>query len=253
MSDNPRIRLSRRPPAVVLADPLPEIDLKGVRFSILPARAVQDTRLNRRPHLLLLLSAVCLHSDPFGRCWPSQLRLAKLCGRSPAWVSRYIRELEAYGYLVRVKSKSKNWKHAIRRVVVYEPGAPLPPMEVPEPMPWVTEFHQPTKGLIMKDTYVSDLRKAKTVEEVAAINRAQQEMHQLAEYYSRQLGKFFRVRSNPDGNLQTARAWLGVVDIRTALRHIDGLIAAHVASGKMPSVRLSDIPAPVAQEGKSGD
>jgi len=252
MTADPQIRVPRRPPAVLLADPPPPIDIKGVRFSILPARAVQDPRLNGRPHLLLLLAAVCLHSDPLGRCWPSQGRLAKLCGRSPPWVSRYIRELEAYGYLVRVKSRSKNWKHAIRRVVVYEPGAPLPPLEVPEPMPWATQFHQPTKGPHMRDTFLSEIRKAKTTEEVAAIHRAEQSMYTLAEYYSRQLSKLHKMRSNSDANLATARAWLQIVDINDALRHVDALMAAYADSGKVPSTKLSDMPEPQVTEGKSG-
>lgn len=244
-------RIERKAPRLVLADPKPAINLGALRYSILPARCVQDPRINGRPHLLLLLAALCLHSDPQGRCYPSQARLAKLCGRSPPWVSRYIRDLERFGYVVRVKSRSKNWKHAIRRIVVYEPGAPLPKDEIPEPMPWVYPFseNQPIAERKENDMRMSTEQKAtieaKRLEQEAKI-RAEQAAWNVADYFANRYATLFETITPSAISYDVAVRWLKLVDVKTAREHIDRLLTTSKLKNPdlLPSPRLSDYPDP---------
>jgi hypothetical protein len=101
-------------------------------YSILPARAVSDPRITSRPHLLLALAALCLHTSPLGICYPTQKRLAAIVGRSQSWASKYLKELERMGYVRRLRSLSQRTHHAIRRQVIYIPGEAIPPKEIPE-------------------------------------------------------------------------------------------------------------------------
>ncbi len=107
-----------------------------MRYAILPARAVSDPRITSRPHLLLALAALCLHTSPLGICFPTQKRIAAIVGRSQSWVSKYLKELERMGYVRRLQSLSARTRHAIRRQVIYVPGEPIPHKE----SPYVVEF-----------------------------------------------------------------------------------------------------------------
>jgi hypothetical protein len=241
--------LQPKSPQLVLAAPKPRIDLKGVRYSILPARAVQDPRINSRPHLLLLLAAICLHTNPSGVCYPSQARLAKLCGRSPPWVSRYIRDLEAYGYVQRLVSLSKRKRHAFRRIVIYEEGAPLPPLERPEPMPWAYPFseNQPKPE---KETQMATVNASEAQARVIAENKALSDGWHLADYFCNRYSALFGRGRTSDAQHQCAMKWLKVVDMATAKAHIDRqLNTAKLANpGLRPSDLLSDYPAPTREK-----
>lgn len=247
------VGLSRKAPRLVLADPLPAVDIGAIQYSILPARAIQDPRLNKRPHLLLLLAAICLHTSPAGICYPSQTRLAKLCGRSHPWVSRYIRDLEAYGYVKRLVSLSKRKRHAFRRIVIYDPGAPLPPLERPEPMPWAYPFsaNQPQPKPEGKDNdmrmttaekdRVAGLRAAKLVE-----IKAEQDAWKVADHFANKFALLFETNVHSEISQPIAVRWLKLVDAKTAMAHIDRLLSTAKLKNPdlLPSVNLRDYPEP---------
>jgi biotin operon repressor len=67
------------------------------RFAVIPAAAVLDTRLSLRE--LSVLSALGLHTDKAGWCYPSSERLGELLGVSGAMVRRSIGTLQACGYV----------------------------------------------------------------------------------------------------------------------------------------------------------
>ena len=50
------------------------------KFAVIPSRAITDPRINTRKPLLLLLGAIGIHASVHGICYPSQRRLAMLCG-----------------------------------------------------------------------------------------------------------------------------------------------------------------------------
>ncbi len=67
------------------------------RFSILPARAVEDQRL--RPAAFRVLSALGTFSDRDGWCWPSLTTLAKQCNVTRQAVHQHIQHLRKIGYI----------------------------------------------------------------------------------------------------------------------------------------------------------
>ncbi len=125
------IQIPKAAPKLRKIEP-PRVVIGEMLYSILPSRAVSDQRITARPHLLLALAALCLHTSPLGICYPTQKRLAAIVGRSQSWVSKYLKELERMGYVRRLKSLSPRTHHAIRRQVIYVLGESIPPKEIPE-------------------------------------------------------------------------------------------------------------------------
>jgi len=108
------------------------------QFAVIPSRAITDPRINRRKPLLLLMAALGIHASAKGICYPSQRRLATLCGRSPAWAGKYLRELVALGYVRRlVQPRYRGPRAAWRLQILWTQGAPIPEREASwETYPW---------------------------------------------------------------------------------------------------------------------
>ena len=88
--------------------------------------------------LLLLLGAIGIHASAKGLCYPSQRRLASLCGRSPSWAGKYLRELVALGYVRRlIPPRYRGPRAAWRLQVLWRQGNPIPENETSwETFPW---------------------------------------------------------------------------------------------------------------------
>jgi hypothetical protein len=82
----------------------PKLSLKPphTKFAVIPSRAITDPRINTRKPLLLLLGAIGIHASVHGICYPSQRRLAMLCGKSQSWAHKYLHELIRMGYVKRL-------------------------------------------------------------------------------------------------------------------------------------------------------
>jgi hypothetical protein len=100
------------------------------QFAVIPSRAITDPRINRRIPLLLLLGAIGIHASAKGICYPSQRRLANLCGRSRSWAGKYLRELQSLGYVRRLAPpRYRGPRSAWRLQVLWRPDSPTPPKE----------------------------------------------------------------------------------------------------------------------------
>ena len=100
------------------------------QFSVIPSRAISDPRVNTRKPLLLLLGALGIHASAKGICYPSQYRLAMLCGKSRSWAGKYMRELLAMGYIRRLTPPKPKGKRAAWRIqVLWRGNDPLPGKE----------------------------------------------------------------------------------------------------------------------------
>ena len=108
------------------------------QFAVIPSRAITDPRINRRKPLLLLLGAIGIHASAKGLCYPSQRRLAALCGRSPSWAGKYLRELQKLGYIRRLAPpRYRGPRAAWRLQVLWRGGDPTPERETSwERAPW---------------------------------------------------------------------------------------------------------------------
>ena len=108
------------------------------QFSVIPSRAITDPRINTRKPLLLLLGAIGIHASAKGLCYPSQRRLALLCGRSPSWAGKYLKELQKLGYIRRlVPPYYRGTRSAWRLQVLWRRNEPTPKKETAwEKAPW---------------------------------------------------------------------------------------------------------------------
>jgi hypothetical protein len=119
---------------------LPRLSIKPphTKFAVIPSRAVTDPRINTRKPLLLLLSALGIHASVWGICYPSQRRLAALCGKSPSWAAKYLAELKRLGYVRRLAPpRYRGPRSAQRLQVLWRGDDPLPEKEINwERAPW---------------------------------------------------------------------------------------------------------------------
>lgn len=108
------------------------------KFAVIPSRAITDPRINTRKPLLLLLGALGIHTSVWGICYPSQRRLAALCGKSPSWAAKYLAELKHLGYVRRLAPpKYRGPRSAQRLQVLWRSDDPLPGKELSwERAPW---------------------------------------------------------------------------------------------------------------------
>ena len=108
------------------------------KFAVIPSRAITDPRINTRKPLLLLLGAIGIHASVHGICYPSQRRLAILCGKSHSWAYKYLHELIRMGYVRRLVPPTKRGtRQALRLQVMWSITQPLPVKETAwEKAPW---------------------------------------------------------------------------------------------------------------------
>lgn len=100
------------------------------KFAVIPSRAITDPRINTRKPLLLLLGALGIHASVWGICYPSQRRLATLCGKSRSWAGKYMKELLTIGYIRRLVPPTPKGKRSAWRIqVLWRGNDPLPSKE----------------------------------------------------------------------------------------------------------------------------
>ncbi len=83
------------------------------RFSIVPARAVEDRRLSAPA--FRVLAALGTYSDKDGWCWPSFTTLAAQLGTKRQVVHRHVRELVKLGYLESKRTQRRDGGNATNR------------------------------------------------------------------------------------------------------------------------------------------
>lgn len=101
----------RRPPGTKESSP--------GRYVMLPGRAWVDPRFGQYPATLRVLCAYAAYTSARrdGRCWPSQMLLARKLGMSQQAISAHAGRLKEWGYLERLTHASKGHGTATWRVV----------------------------------------------------------------------------------------------------------------------------------------
>ena len=130
----------------------PKVKPKIRKYSVLPARAVQDESLH--PTSLHVLAALGLHTNGVGVCWPSTLTIALHIGKARVTVSRHITRLIKAGYIRKLDHKAypghvvqKGRRKTNRYQVLWEGNDPLPSRE---------EFWAPRPKVAEIDYYIED-------------------------------------------------------------------------------------------------
>lgn len=105
------------------------------RYSIIPARAMQDERL-RAGHYKLL-ACLGMYANQHGVCWPSQVQICLHTGYVRTTISVLLRKLIACGYVRKlawrpykkgIRRRSK-WKSNRYQILWETPNDPLPSLE----------------------------------------------------------------------------------------------------------------------------
>jgi len=104
------------------------------RYSIIPARAMQDERLNGAAYKVL--ACLGMYANRYGVCWPSQITIGRHTGYGRVHVSRtmavlikcgYVRKLETRPYPKHIKRRSG--KKVNRYQILWEGKDPIPTNE----------------------------------------------------------------------------------------------------------------------------
>ncbi len=82
-------------------------------FSLMPSRAISDKRLSRND--LRVLGALCCYTSPKGICYPNQETLHRNTGVARPNISRAIKRLEKFGYVIQLIPKGKKMSQGFRR------------------------------------------------------------------------------------------------------------------------------------------
>ena len=161
-----------------------------------------------------------------------------MANRSRTWAFERVRELEAMGYVRRLKSASKRKRRAVSRQVKWTANAPLPPrIEEEAPLdrtlrttPWMFSNSNPPKGdedmepviRAPQDPKVHDdaVRRAR---EAAMDERKEFDAGQrLARYFADAVGRSSGIAPSSSYSEGTARKWLRLGFTEKELReHID--------------------------------
>ncbi len=105
-------------------------------FSLMPSRAISDKRLSRND--LRILGALCCYTSPKGICYPNQDTLRKNTGVARPNISRAIKRLEKFGYVIHLMPKGKKILRGFRRGNRYQIL-----VRGDEGLPSEKEFHKP--------------------------------------------------------------------------------------------------------------
>lgn len=209
------------------------------RYSIIPARAMQDERLTG-PHIKIL-ACLGMYTNSYGVCWPSQTTIARHLGIGRVWVCRTMRILKELGY-VRLLEPRPYPKHIKRRSrgkvnryqVLWEGSDPIPTNEQfwapsriisddpdEEMMPTATDMQTGVQGEGNSQYHILAHAFARAVESASGINRQPQAsmkaakllydqgvtVDQVREYTVSMSKEALRSNRTPPANLDQVAKW----------------------------------------------
>lgn len=104
------------------------------RYSILPARAMQDESLHAGHYRVM--ACLGMYTNSYGICWPAQETIARHIGYNRTSVTRIIKSLIGKGYIRKLEFKDyppevrrRSWKRVNRYQVLWEGNDQLPSRE----------------------------------------------------------------------------------------------------------------------------
>ena len=168
------------------------------RYSILPARLMQDESVTRAE--IRVMACIGMYSNSHGICWPSQTTIGRHLGHNRVWISKQVSSLIRKGYLRKLKHKDYP-KHVQRRSagrtnryqILWEGNDPLPSLEefwTPAPkfavddqddvMPFNTDMKSGVKGDSGKDYQVLAQAFRSAVERTSGVHRLAEPSYQAA-------------------------------------------------------------------------
>ncbi len=169
------------------------------RYSIIPARAMQDERLTG-PHIKIL-ACLGMYTNSYGVCWPSQTTIARHLGVGRVWVCRtmkilkdlgYVRLLEPRPYPKHIKRRSKGKVN--RYQVLWEGNDPIPTNE---------QFWAPAK--IIMDSGDDEVVPTETHMQTGGLGEGNSQYHILAHAFARAVESASGVNRQPQASMKAAK------------------------------------------------
>jgi len=212
------------------------------KYSVIPARAVQDESLH--PTSLHVLAALGLHTNAVGVCWPSTLTLALHIGKARVTVSRHIRRLLDKGYIRKLDPKKypghivqQGRRKTNRYQVLWEGKDPLPSRE---------EFWAPRPKVAEVDYFVKD---GKIEVDNADIDKRQgvwgkesTEYQSLAQAFRSAVERSCGIHRLPEPSYQAAKAlWNQGVTVDQVKDHTVAFVHQALKAGRTPPLTLDQV------------
>jgi len=212
------------------------------RYSIIPARAMQDERLNGAAYKVL--ACLGMYANRYGVCWPSQITIGRHTGYGRVHVSRtmavlikcgYVRKLETRPYPKHIKRRSG--KKVNRYQILWEGKDAIPTNEqfwapakiIPEPgeddfTELDTHMQSGVKGDLDKGYQVLAHAFKQAVERASGMNRLPDQsfkaakvlwdqevtVDQVRDYTAAMCRESLKAGRTPPANLDQVAKWAGL-------------------------------------------
>lgn len=206
------------------------------RYSIIPARAMQDDNLGRGE--LRVLMCLGMYANKYGVCWPSQYKIGKHIGVSRVWISEctsrliklgYIRKLEPRPYPKHIKRRSG--RRCNRYQILWEGNDPIPTLE----QFWAP---QPTFAAFDEDDVDQDM----TPMQSGVKGDANKDYQVLAHAFKQAVEKASGVHRLPDPSFQSAKLLADQgVTVDEVRDHTAAFVREALKNGRTPPLTLDQV------------
>lgn len=206
------------------------------KYSILPARAMQDEALGIGE--LRVLACLGMYTNSYGVCWPSQLRIAAHLGYTRVWVSKcvaslikkgYIRKLEPRAYPKGIKRRSARIVN--RYQVLFVGKDPLPTKE----QFWAP---QPRFETVPED----DVYDTTTPIKKGVTGDSQKDYQVLAQAFKQAVERSCGVHRLPEPSFISAKTlWDQGVTVDQVRDHTAAFVSQALKAGRTPPLTLDQV------------
>ncbi len=206
------------------------------RYSILPARAMQDGRLNIGE--LRILACLGMYTNSYGVCWPSQMRIGQHTGYTRIWISKCIASLIKKGYVRKLEPRSYPKgikKRGVRMVnryqVLWEGDEALPTKEqfwAPQPRFAPVEDDEVEQGATHKQTGVT--------------GDSNKDYQVLAQAFKQAVEKSCGVHRLPEPSFKASKVlWDQGVTVDQVRDHTAAFVSQALKAGRTPPLTLDQV------------
>lgn len=206
------------------------------RYSIIPARAMQDERLNGAAYKVL--ACLGMYANRYGVCWPSQITIGRHTGYGRVHVSRtmavlikhgYVRKLETRPYPKHIKRRSG--KKVNRYQILWEGKDPIPTNE---------QFWAPAK--IIPEPGEDDFTEVDTHMQSGVIGDENKDYQVLAHAFRKAVERAVGINRLPAPSYQAAKdLWNQGVTVDQVTEYTTAMCRDAIQKGRTPPLTLDQV------------
>jgi len=206
------------------------------RYSIIPARAMQDERLNGAAYKVL--ACLGMYANKYGVCWPSQITIGRHTGYSRVHVSRTMAALIKHGYVRKLETrpypkhiKRRSGKKVNRYQVLWEGKDPIPTKE---------QFWAPAK--VIPEPGEEDITEPDTHMQSGVQGDSGKDYQVLAHTFRKAVEKSCGVHRLAEPSYQSAKVlWDQGVTIEQVRDSAAAFVRESLSAGRTPPLTLDQV------------